>query len=107
MRTIGTLHRNTQTFLTHLFGRGLDDDRYVVERFQTMADGEIRHRRGNGRPEKGRPRGLRKVMSLRAVRRLRPERNEIIVATGVSLAGSGVQYWGDLATGLFVNGNCR
>ena len=31
------------TFLTHFLGPGLaDDDRYVVERFKAMADGDIR-----------------------------------------------------------------
>ena len=33
---------NASTFLTHLFGQGLDDDRYRVERFRSMADGDIR-----------------------------------------------------------------
>ena len=33
---------NSRTILTHLFGRGLEDDRYRVERFQAMADGDIR-----------------------------------------------------------------
>ena len=32
----------SRTFLTHLGVRGLEDDRYVVERFQAMADGDIR-----------------------------------------------------------------
>ena len=31
---------------------------------------------------------------------MRPARDEIIVRTGMRLRG-GVQYWGDLATGLF------
>ena len=30
------------TFLVHLFGTGLEDDRYVVERFKAHADGDIR-----------------------------------------------------------------
>ena len=31
-------------FLTHFFGIGVaDDDRYVVERFKAMSDGDIRH----------------------------------------------------------------
>ena len=33
---------NSRTILAHLFGRGLEDDRYRVERFQAMADGDIR-----------------------------------------------------------------
>ena len=95
MQTVSTLHRNARTFLTHIFGHGLDDDRYVVERFQSMADGEIRPFSVNGRLRTGRKQP-RKVMSLRAVQRLRPERNEIIIATGVEVAG-GVQIWGDYA----------
>ena len=30
------------TFLVHFFGTGLADDRYVVERFRALADGDIR-----------------------------------------------------------------
>ena len=30
------------TYLTHIFGRGLEDECYVVERFQAMTDGDIR-----------------------------------------------------------------
>ena len=33
MQMATTLRRSTHTFLTHLFGPGLDDDRYHVERF--------------------------------------------------------------------------
>ncbi len=32
---------SASTILTHVFGRGLADERYVVERFQAMADGDI------------------------------------------------------------------
>ena len=76
MHTVQTHPDNASTFLTHLFGQGLDDDRYVVERFQSMADGDIRplrtgrlrpraspRRRGRSCPDKrsGRcgPRGTR------------------------------------------------
>ena len=94
---------NSRTILTHLFGRGLEDDRYVVERFQSMADGEIRRRPGDAPPvtKKGRRRAKGEIVSLKAVRAMRPARNEIIVCTGMRIQG-GVQYWGDLATGLFV-----
>ena len=100
MRTATTPHRNTQTFLTHIFGPGLDDDRYLVERFRSMADGEIRRRTGDEPPAQGRRKAKGEIASLRAVQRMRPARNEIIVCTGMRLKG-GVQYWGDLATGLF------
>ena len=97
----GTMRGSARTFLTHFFGRGLDDARYVVERFVSTFDGEIKpYARKGGRKE------ARKVMSLRAVQRLRPARNEIIVATGVELAG-GVQYFGDIASGLFASGRHR
>ena len=97
----GTMRGSARTFLTHFFGRGLDDARYVVERFVSTFDGEIKpYARKGGRKE------ARKEMSLRAVQRLRPERDEIIVATGVELGG-GIQMWGCRATQLFVNGRHR
>ena len=101
MRTVQTHPGNASTFLTHLFGRGLDDDRYVVERFQSMADGDIRPLRAEGPRTKDRPKAPGTILSRQTVRRMQPARDEIIVCTGVSRVG-GVQYWGDLATGLFV-----
>ena len=86
MQTVKALRAGAQTFLTHVFGRGLDDERYTVERFRTTVDGEIQARPGE----------TRKAVSLRTVRRLRPERNEIVVCTGASIDG-GVQYWGTYA----------
>ena len=105
MRTAGTVYPSAQTFLTHVFGRGLDDQRYVVERFRSDFEGQIQPSRP-GKGSKGARNEARRVMSLRAVQRLRPERNEIIVATGVELAG-GVQYYGDLACGLFASSKYR
>ena len=106
MQTTGTLKPNARTFLTHIFGRGLDDDRYLVERFQSMADGEIRPRSGKGATKKGRGENSRKAVSLRTVQQMRPARDEIIICTGVRVAG-GIQYWGDCASMLFMNGNYR
>ena len=37
---------SASTILTHVFGRGLADERYVVERFRAMADGDIRRAPG-------------------------------------------------------------
>ena len=88
MPTVQTHPGNASTFLTHLFGQGLDDDRYVVERFRSMADGDIRPLRAGG------PRDQR-VVSRQTVRKMRPARDEIIVATGINLRNSGVQYWGE------------
>ena len=107
MQMATTLRRSTHTFLTHLFGPGLDDDRYVIERFRSKADGEIRPRRRNGSSKKGRGKASREIVSLSTVQRMRPERDEIIICTGVNCTTLGVQYWGDRATGLFVNGKYR
>ena len=54
MQTVNAVRGNARTFLTHLFGAGLDDeDRYVVERFRSMASGEIRRRPGDKALAKG------------------------------------------------------
>ena len=71
MQMATTLRRSTHTFLTHLFGPGLDDDRYVIERFQSKADGEIRPRRRNGSSKKSRGKASREIVSLSTVQRLR------------------------------------
>ena len=97
MQTVKALRGNARTFLTHMFGRGLDDDRYRVERFQSKADGAIRPRRSNGASKKGRGKASREIVSLTAVQRMRPERDEIIICTGVNCTTLRVQYWGDYA----------
>ena len=86
MQINGTLQGSARTYLTHMFGRGLDDERYVVERFLSAADGDIRPYGATERAKRGRKQP-RKVMSLRAVQRLRPGRDEIIVCTGVTPEG--------------------
>ena len=42
MRTGRMSHRDLQTFLVHLFGGGLNDERYVVEKSRSLPGGEIR-----------------------------------------------------------------
>ena len=98
---------DAQTFLIHLFGRGLEDDRYVIERYKSLANGEIRPVRAERPKAKGRQRQRRTVATLSAVKKLRPERDEIIVCTGVKLARSGVQIWGVQATGLAASRHAR
>ena len=106
MQTVKAFRGNARTFLTHMFGRGLDDDRYVIERFRSKADGEIHPRRRNGASKKSRGKTSREIVSLSTVQRMRPERDEIIVCTGTAITG-GIQYWGDRAMGLLVNGKYR
>ena len=91
---------NASTILTYVFGLGLADERYVVERYRAMADGDIRRAPGDAAPAKGRRKAKRTVVSLKAIQKLRPARTEIIVCTGLRIKG-GVQIWGDVATGLF------
>ncbi len=94
--------RNTaNTFLTHFFGSGLSDDRYAVERFRAMVDGDIR-RCPDPAPGKGRRKAGHATATLKAVKEMRPERNEIIVCTGLGSRG-GVQYWGVYAMGLGID----
>ena len=60
------------TFLTHIFGTGLVDDTYVVERFKARADGDIRPWSGVSpapAKKKGRRGAKRATASLKAVRR--------------------------------------
>ena len=78
MTTTTAVPGNTaETFLTHIFGRGLEGDRYVVERFRRV------------------------TATLKTVRELRPAPNEIIICTALNLKRSGIQYWGSISTGLF------
>ncbi len=53
MHTANAPGGNARTFLTHMFGSGLNDNRYVVERFRSMADGDIRPIRGGEPATKG------------------------------------------------------
>ena len=104
MNTAMTMPGNTaSTFLTHVFGRGLEDDRYVVERFQAMADGDIRRCPGDetATAKKRRRKAKRVTATLNEVKEMRPARTEIIVCTAINLRNSGVQYWGAVSTGLF------
>ena len=100
MRTGRMFHRDAQTFLIHLFGQGLEDERYVVEKYRSHPNGEIEPIQAEQPRTKGRRRPRRRIVSRKAVREMRPERDEIIVCTGVKLAGSGIQLYGWQATGL-------
>ena len=101
MRMRRPSHRNAHTFLVHVFGRGLDGERYVVERFRSRPDGQIdpveaeqpKARRGGRRPR-------RTVVSASEVKTMRPERDEIIICTALDLKASGVQLWGLSAGGI-------
>ena len=88
-----TAMNESNTFLTHTFGRGLEDTRYAVERFKSTMDGEIRPAPA-GEADKGGRKRKRTTATRKAVREMRPARDEIIVCTGLRTRDSGVQYWG-------------
>ena len=89
------------TFLTHFVGGGLDDERYVIQRYVSRANGDIVPVDAGEPGRKGRRRARGDIVPLKAVEKLRPARDEIIVATGVKRRGSQVQYWGYRALGIF------
>ena len=107
MRTGRMFHRDAQTFLVHLFGRGLEDRRYVVETYRSCPDGQIEPIEPEQSKTKGRRKQRRTIASLAAVKKLRPGRDEIIVCTGVTLKDSGMQVWGVQATGLLTTRYAR
>ena len=107
MRTGRMFHCNAQTYLVHVFGRGLEGERYVIEKYRSLADGQIHAVEAEQPGTKGRRRHRRTIASLAAVKKLRPERDEIIVCTALNLKASGIQYWGIGATGIFAARHAR
>ena len=86
--TTASLRPDANAFLTYVFGRGLQDEHYVVERYRSTIDGIRRLPGGKGHPL---------TLSLETVRELRPARNEILICKGQKTEDSGVQYWGSSA----------
>ena len=101
-----TTKRHADTFLTHIFGGGLDggDREFVVERFRSAFGGEIKPV-VDGKGKGGRAR-QRRIVSLRTVRNLRPAHDEIIIATSVS-RDAGIQLYGATAAGFALRGRWR
>ena len=102
MQTVLAPRGDARTFLTHFVGGGLDDDRYVIQRFKSLADGDIVPVRADGKRPKGRRKARTTIASLKAVEKMRPARDEIIIATGDQAA----RLWGP-ALGLARNGHFR
>ena len=101
MQTIEALHGGARTYLVHNFGNGLDgEDRFVVERFKALLDGDIRPIQPEAPKAKSRRKAKRMVVSREEVEAMRPARTEIIVCTGLRTRG-GRQIWGDIATSMF------
>ena len=92
---------NATTFLTHIVGRGFDDEHYVVERYRSMLDGDIRPVAAEAPKGKRARKAKHTLASREEVKEMRPARNEIIVCTGLSIKNCGVQFWDALSTGMF------
>ena len=107
MRIGRAFHRNAQTYLVHVFGRGLEGDRYVIEKYRSDPDGQIRPVEPEQPVTKGRRSKRRTIVSAGAVTKLRPERDEIIVCTALNLKASGIQLYGLAASGLFAARHAR
>ena len=103
MQTAMAPRGDARTFLTHFVGGGLDDERYVIQRFVSRANGDIVPVHA-GDPRRKGWRGARgTIVPLKAVEKMRPARDEIIIATGVKRRGSGVQMWGWRAMEIFTD----
>ena len=94
---------DARTYLTHFVGGGLEDDRYVVETFRSLANGDIVPVQADGTKPKGRRKARGTILPLKAVATVRPARDEIIIATGVKLRNCGVQLWGWRSLGIFAD----
>ncbi len=93
---------DARTYLLHFVGGGLDDERYVVQRYVSRSNGDIVPLDAEpGR--KGRRKARGTIVPLEAVEKMRPARDEIIIATGVRRRQSGVQIWGWRAMGIFTD----
>ena len=84
---------DARTWLTHFVGGGLEDDRYVVETFRSLANGDIGPVQTEGAKPKSRRKARGTILPLKAVENMRPAHGEIIIATGVKLRHCGVQPW--------------
>ncbi len=103
MQTALAPRGDARTFLTHFVGGGLEDDRYVVETFRSLANGEIVPVQAGGTKPKGRRRAHGTILPRKAVEDMRPARDEIVIATGVKLRPCGVQLWGWRSLGIFAD----
>ena len=95
---------DAQSFLTHFVVVGLDDDqRYVVETYRPLANGEIVPILSSGTKAKGRRKARGAILIAKAVTKTRPAGDQIIIATGVKRRRSGVKNWGWLSLGMFAD----
>ena len=77
MQTTHALPGSARTWLTHAFGCGLDgEDRFVVERYKAMLNGDLRAVRTDPPEAKGRRKAKHPVVSRKEVEAMRAEFHE-------------------------------
>ena len=74
MQTVIAPRGDARTFLTHFTGGGLDDDRYAVQRFRSMANGDIVPVHADGTKPKGRRKARPTTLSVKAVEKIQAVR---------------------------------
>ena len=74
-----------------------------MEKFRSLANGDIVPVHAEGTKPKGRRKARGVIVPLKAVEKMRPARDEIIIATGVKLRDCGVQLWGWRSLGIFAD----
>ena len=94
---------DARAFFIHFTGGGLDDDRYAVQRFRSMANGDIVPIHADGTKPKGWRKARPTTVSVKTVEKMRPARDEIIIATGGRLRGSGGRFWVWCTMGIFTD----
>ncbi len=74
-----------------------------MEKFCSLANGDIVPVHTDGTNPNGRRRVWGTILTLKAVEKMRPARDEIIIATGVKLRDCGVQLWGWRSLEIFAD----
>ncbi len=80
---------DARTYLIHFVSGGLDDERYIVERFRSLANGKIVPAQSSGAARKGQRKARGTIVTAKALEEMRPARDEIIIATGIKLRHCG------------------
>ena len=70
MQTVIAPRGDARAFLTHFVVVGLDDDRYAVQRFRSLANGYIVPIHADGTRPKGRRKAQPTTISVKAVARM-------------------------------------
>ena len=93
MQAVIASRGDVRTWLIHLVGDGLHDDRFIVEIFRLLPNGDVVPVQPEGIACNGRCGARGRILTLVVVEKLRPVRDQIIIATRVTRRDRGVQLW--------------